>query len=435
MNLAPVLRQRFFTTNGATLPGGKLYTYQAGTTTPLTTYKNAAGSSSHTNPIILDANGEIPENIWLDPTLSYKFVLHNSSDSLQWTLDDVIGSLTADSVGTTQLQTGAVTSVKIADDAITQDKLADQVYGAEEVQNMGLAASVAANALTITLTNGAGSAPTSSSPVRIPFKNSTAATGTPVFRTVTSSITATISSGSTLGSVSGKANWIYVYALDNGGTVELAFSASKNWDEGTLQTTTAEGGAGAADSKSVLYANNARSAKAVRLLGRIKSTQATAGTWATAPSEISLFPVERSVPRSEVWVNTTTGFGSSGNKIRTYSNTQLSMGSAITYTSDTTNGDYFTINEDGLYSMTAVDGNSGGLSTIGFSRNSSQLSTSLIAISDADNLVFNITISGQYGTVGVTTYLTAGDVIRVHTDGSPNVADVLARARIIKVSN
>jgi hypothetical protein len=156
--------------------------------------------------------------------------------------------------------------------------------------NMSLQATVAANELVIAIRDAAGNAPSTTTPVKIPFRDSTAATGTPVFRDVTSAITTTVSSGSTLGSVNAVPNWVYVYALDNGGTVELAFSASNKWDEGTLQNTTADGGGGSADASDVLYSNNARTAKAIRLIGRVKSTQATAGTWATAPSEVSIVP-------------------------------------------------------------------------------------------------------------------------------------------------
>ena len=69
---------------------------------------------------------------------------------------------------------------------------------------------------------------------------------------------------------------IYVYAIDNAGTVELAVSSTL-LDQGSLQTTTAEGGAGAADSRFVLYSTTARSNVPIRLIGRIKSSQATAG--------------------------------------------------------------------------------------------------------------------------------------------------------------
>jgi len=53
-----------------------------------------------------------------------------------------------------------------------------------------------------------------------------------------------------------------------------------------LITTTAEGGAGGADSSTVIYSTTARTNVAYRVLGIIRSTQATAGTWATAPSLI-----------------------------------------------------------------------------------------------------------------------------------------------------
>lgn len=114
MNLTPVLRQRFFDADGAPLSGGKLHTYQAGTTTPQATYTDQAGGTPHANPIILDANGEISANVWVNPALSYKFVLKNSSDVEQWTLDNVVGSLAADSVSTASIQDGAVTLEKLA---------------------------------------------------------------------------------------------------------------------------------------------------------------------------------------------------------------------------------------------------------------------------------------------------------------------------------
>lgn len=115
MNLSPVLRQRFFDANGNPLAGGKLYTYQAGTSTPIATYTDSSGGTPNTNPVILDANGEA--NVWLNPSLAYKFVLKNSSDATQWTQDGVSG---AGSVALLAVQTA-----NIADDAVTADKLKD----------------------------------------------------------------------------------------------------------------------------------------------------------------------------------------------------------------------------------------------------------------------------------------------------------------------
>ena len=84
---------QFFDNNGNPLTGGKLYTYAAGTTTPQATYTSAAGSTFHTNPIILDAAGRVPgsSEIWLADNQIYKFVLKDSNDVLLATWDNITG--------------------------------------------------------------------------------------------------------------------------------------------------------------------------------------------------------------------------------------------------------------------------------------------------------------------------------------------------------
>lgn len=57
--LLPQARQRYFDDNGAPLAGGKVYTYAAGTNTPQAAYQDADGTIPHTNPIILDSEGEV----------------------------------------------------------------------------------------------------------------------------------------------------------------------------------------------------------------------------------------------------------------------------------------------------------------------------------------------------------------------------------------
>jgi hypothetical protein len=92
--LSPVggVAAQFFTNTGAVLTGGKLYTYQAGTTTPQVTYTTSAGNVARTNPVVLDAAGRVPDGgeIWLLP-VSYKFVLKDSNDVLIATYDNVFG--------------------------------------------------------------------------------------------------------------------------------------------------------------------------------------------------------------------------------------------------------------------------------------------------------------------------------------------------------
>ncbi len=86
MNLSPLLRQRFFDQSGLPLAGGELFSYQAGTTTPLVTYKNQGGTTN-SNPVVLDAYGYA--DVWLDSTLAYKFLLQDVNGNVQWTIDNV----------------------------------------------------------------------------------------------------------------------------------------------------------------------------------------------------------------------------------------------------------------------------------------------------------------------------------------------------------
>ena len=92
--LSPVggVAAQFFTNTGAVLTGGKLYTYAAGTTPPLTSYTTSAGTVARTNPIILDAAGRVAEGgeIWIT-SASYKFVLTDSTDVLIATYDNISG--------------------------------------------------------------------------------------------------------------------------------------------------------------------------------------------------------------------------------------------------------------------------------------------------------------------------------------------------------
>jgi hypothetical protein len=84
---------QFFDNNGDPLSGGKLYTYDAGTTTPRTSYTTSAGNVAHANPIVLDAAGRVQgsSEIWLTESVSYKFVLKDSNDVLLATWDNISG--------------------------------------------------------------------------------------------------------------------------------------------------------------------------------------------------------------------------------------------------------------------------------------------------------------------------------------------------------
>lgn len=86
--------------NADPLNGGKVYTYEAGTSTPKATYTDASGSVANSNPVILDSAGRA--DIWLGDG-GYKFVLKNSADVTIRTVDNVGGTSSTAFGGDVQL--------------------------------------------------------------------------------------------------------------------------------------------------------------------------------------------------------------------------------------------------------------------------------------------------------------------------------------------
>lgn len=80
---------QLFDNSGNVLTGGKVYTYYAGTTTPLTTYTTPTGSVANSNPIIANAAGRLTNEIWLPVSGAYKFVLKDANDVLIATYDNI----------------------------------------------------------------------------------------------------------------------------------------------------------------------------------------------------------------------------------------------------------------------------------------------------------------------------------------------------------
>ena len=86
--IAPYAFFQEFDDNGDILAGGKLYTYDAGTTTPKATYTDASEDTANANPVILDASGRA--DVWLGAG-AYKFVLRDANDVLIKEVDDITG--------------------------------------------------------------------------------------------------------------------------------------------------------------------------------------------------------------------------------------------------------------------------------------------------------------------------------------------------------
>jgi len=79
---------QFFDNSGVPLAGGLIYSYLAGTTTPLVSYTSSTGLTAHPNPIVLDSAGRINE-VWVAEGTNCKFVLKTSTNVLIGTYDSL----------------------------------------------------------------------------------------------------------------------------------------------------------------------------------------------------------------------------------------------------------------------------------------------------------------------------------------------------------
>ncbi len=110
VNLSPVGNsQQFFDNNGIPLSGGLLYTYQAGSSTPLSTYTDINETIPNSNPIVLNSSGRLDNEVWLTYGYYYKFVLKTSVGTTLGTYDNLYGiiGVSGASTGTT-IPTGVI---------------------------------------------------------------------------------------------------------------------------------------------------------------------------------------------------------------------------------------------------------------------------------------------------------------------------------------
>ena len=409
----------------------------AGATTALS---NLTATAINAN-LIPDTNDALDLG---DPTLLWRALyIHYLSDSSSSIVMDVLARTLNDSSDAPVIDWSGtdidVTSHKIinladptnAQDAATKTYV-DSTAGSNqsyELSNLAIGASVAGNALTVALKTKAGTDPSGSDIVKIGFRSSTLTSGIYNQRTVSSSLSMTVSSGSTLGHSNGNLRYIYVYAIDNAGTVELAVSSAL-FSDGHLVSTTAEGGAGAADSGRVMYSTTARTNVPCRLIGRISSTQATAGTWASAPSEINLIPFHK-VPVSAAY--TLSGDVS----VSSATNTDVVWNSKLEdpYDIMNTSTGEITIPETGLWKVDAIIlWNTSGSTSTGsmeadlFVNGSAQLPGGSITMGNHNVAVY------LQNTLSRTRSYNAGDVLKVVAYQSGNGASINIQGSGVKSS-
>lgn len=83
-------RIQFFDANGDPLASGKLYSYEAGTSTPLPLYtdEDLDPLNAASNPVVLNSSGRPATNLYMLPQ-GYKFILQDANSNVIWTADEI----------------------------------------------------------------------------------------------------------------------------------------------------------------------------------------------------------------------------------------------------------------------------------------------------------------------------------------------------------
>lgn len=131
---------------------------------------------------------------------------------------------------------------------------------------------------------------------------------------------------------------------------------------------------------------------------------------------------------SRLWVQNDAGFGSFNTAVRRFSNTIASSGSDITWAQDATNGDSFTVNSTGVYSIQwAMRFATATSVAIALNPAPGDLATGPVAMTAAKRpvLIQVGTTANEGGMLSCTLVLTSGDVIRAMADTSrtPDASD------------
>jgi hypothetical protein len=156
--------------------------------------------------------------------------------------------------------------------------------------NGKIAESHAANAATFAVKTLAGTDPSGADPVTVYFGDGS------VIK-LTAALSIVVSSGSTLGATSAIAFRLWFALVNDAGTLRMAVRNCSDANgvygfpgHGVISST-AEGGAGAADSAGVTYTGTAVSAKQFAIAGfaDYESGLATAGTWDASPTRVQQY--------------------------------------------------------------------------------------------------------------------------------------------------
>lgn len=190
----------------------------------------------------------------------------------------------------------------------------------------------AANAATFHLKTLAGTDPSATDPVSVTLPDGTTSD-------ITAALSVTVSSGSTLGTANSTPFRVWIALINDGGTWRLGVrqctssTQISGFPGNGLLSSTAEGGAGAADSAGVTYTGTAVTAKPFVIIAAAEydSGLATAGTWASSPTRLYEYVPGMPRPGDDIQTQIGTHATSESTTSTTYVDTSLTK--AITPTS------------------------------------------------------------------------------------------------------
>ena len=327
VQIAPQIYMQFLDSNGVPLAGGFLFTYAAGTTTLQTTYTDSTGTIANANPIPLDSSG-VPSNgstetgVWLS-NLSYKFCTYNASMVLQRCIDNVTSYLQL--LNQANSWTFAQTFTQSITDLQTDNQLIFGTPGNQTTLDLPPPANnvtlhtpntsdtLVGRATTDTLTNKTLNSPTINSPtfpsglpasaIQQAYANSSAGTGTNLIAKLVTS---------------GGASQAQTVALtDTGGAIGICVSGCGG--SGNAQISTVGQASCAFDSAttagdyaqiSTITAGDCHDAgnafpSAGQVIGRVLSTNASAGTYSVTLFGLELRPFAGAVTILQMPTNQT----------------------------------------------------------------------------------------------------------------------------------
>jgi hypothetical protein len=117
---SPWGNSQFFDANGDPANGWKIYTYVAGSSTPLSTYTDSTGTVAQSNPIVINSLGfPTTGQIWLTSGLSYKLVLTDASDVVKKTQDNLSGVISSSSSTQSQWVASGLTPTYVSATSFT----------------------------------------------------------------------------------------------------------------------------------------------------------------------------------------------------------------------------------------------------------------------------------------------------------------------------